>query len=179
MQPDQALDPGVRDLLYQIKFGTNAQRNEAIHSAPMLGAKAIPHLARLMAAWNTPGQYRGAHEAIQRIVLNGYRTGGEQAAVTAELLKLIGRDQPEKLRREALYLLGFANGADSVAAVAALLDDPLLREDARMALERNSAREAESALRLAQRRSDGAWRSALDYSLRRRRTSLKEVGTRR
>ena len=179
MQPDQPLDPAVRDLLYQIKFGTNAQRNEAIYSAPRLGTKAIPHLARVMAAWNTPGQCRGAHEAIKRIVFNGYRAGGEQSAVTAELLKLIAPDSPEKVRREALYLLGFAGGADSVPAVARLLDDSVLREDARMALERNSARDAESALRAAHRRSEGAWRAALDYSLRRRRMSLKEVGTRR
>ncbi len=179
MQPDAPLDPSVRDLLYQIKFGTNVQRNEAIDSAPLLGTKAIPQLARVMAAWKTPGQLRGAHEAIKRIVLNGYRAGGEQSAVTAELLKLIGSDQSEKLRREALYLLGFANSADSVPALAVLLDDPILREDARMALERNSSREAESALRTAQRRSEGRWRSALDYSVRRRRISLKDVGTRR
>ena len=179
MQPDQPIDPAVRDLLYQIKFGTTAQRNEAIDSAPLLGARAISHLARVMAAWNTPGQYRGAHEAIKRIVLNGYRAGGEQPAITAELIRLIGRDQSERVRREALYLLGFAGSAESVAAVAPLLDDPILREDARMALERISARDAESAIRAAHRRADGPWRAALDYSLRRRRTSLRDVGTRR
>jgi len=179
MQPDSPLDPAVRDLLYQIKFGTNVQRNEAIDSAPILGVKAIRHLSRLMAAWKTPGQFRGAHEAIKRIVLNGYRTGGEESAVTAELLKLIESAQSENLRREALYLLGFASSAESVPALAALLDDQVLREDARMALERNASREAESALRTAQRRSDGPWRSALDYSVRRRRVSLKDVGTRR
>ena len=179
MQPDQTMDPAVRDLLYQLKFGSNAQRNEAIQTAPLIGSKAVPHLARLMDKWATPGQFRGAQEAMKRIAMNGYRPRGEENAITGELIKLIGPDQPVSMRREALALLGFAAGTSAVTAITTLLRDSELREDARMALERNPSRSAESALRASAGESSGEWKDALEYSIRRRKTSFKDVGTRR
>jgi HEAT repeat protein len=81
---------------------------------------------------------RTAKRALAKIVRHAARPGATEDrndAVT-ELLKLLDAGQPLMIRREAISLLSEIADDQAVAPLAALLNDPDVREDARVALER-------------------------------------------
>ena len=81
---------------------------------------------------------RTAKRALSKIVRHAGRpgSGDERAAVVAELLRLLDEKQPLMVRREAISMLSEIADDQVVTPLAALLKDPDLREDARVALER-------------------------------------------
>lgn len=81
---------------------------------------------------------RAAKKALAKIVRHAGRPGAgeDRTAAVAELLRLLDAGQPLMIRREAISLLSEIADDQVVAPLAALLNDPDLREDARLALER-------------------------------------------
>lgn len=84
---------------------------------------------------------RAAKRGMWKIVRHAGRpgAGAEKAAVVAELIGLLGDDQPTAVRREVLWMLSEIGGDESVEAIAAMpgiLENRDLREDARCAVER-------------------------------------------
>ena len=81
---------------------------------------------------------RAAKRALSKIVRHAGRPGSgeERAAAVAELLRLLDVKQPLTIRREAISMLSEIADDQVVGPLAALLNDPNLREDARLALER-------------------------------------------
>lgn len=75
---------------------------------------------------------------LWRAVRHAGRPGAPQdkSAVIAELLVLLAKAPPLEARRELLWMLSEIGGDESVGAIAALLADNQLRDDARMALQR-------------------------------------------
>jgi hypothetical protein len=71
----------------------------------------------------------------------------EQQAVLQELLKLTGKDQPVAVRREVIWAISELGGNDAVDAIAVLLADIELREDARMVLQRIPGKKSLEALK--------------------------------
>ncbi len=81
---------------------------------------------------------RAAKRALSKIVRHAGRPGSgeERAAAVSELLRLLDAKRPLTIRREAISMLSEIADDQVVAPLAALLNDPELREDARRALER-------------------------------------------
>jgi hypothetical protein len=110
---------------------------------------------------------RAANRAIQNIVYYAGRPGAktEASAVAAQLLKLLGDDQPLQLRRDVLWMTWQIAGEEAVEPVAALLANAELREDARMALERLPGDRATATLQAALASAPTAEKPALAHSL--------------
>jgi HEAT repeat protein len=86
-----------------------------------------------------------SHRAAKRAMWQIVRTAGdpgrdaERKAVEAELLGLVGGDQPACVRREVFWMLSEIGGDATLAALRdhpEILDDKHLREDARAMVER-------------------------------------------
>jgi hypothetical protein len=92
---------------------------------------------------------RAAKRALSKIVRHAGRPGaaGERTAAINELLRLLDRAHPLIVRREAVSMLSEIADDQAVTPLAALLGDPDLREDARVALERIPSGQSLDALR--------------------------------
>ncbi len=75
---------------------------------------------------------------LWRAVRHAGRPGAEAArsAVVADLIALLAEDASLATRRELVWMLSEIGGDESVGAIATLLADNTLRDDARMALQR-------------------------------------------
>jgi HEAT repeat protein len=92
---------------------------------------------------------RAARRALSKIVRHAGRpgAGSERAAVVNELLRLLDPVHPLMIRREVVSMLSEIADDQAVTPLAALLNDPELREDARVALERIPSGQSLDALR--------------------------------
>jgi HEAT repeat protein len=92
---------------------------------------------------------RAAKRALSKIVRHAGRpgAGSERTAVVNELLRLLEPGQLLMIRREAISMLSEIADDQAVTPLAALLNDPELREDARVALERIPSGQSLDALR--------------------------------
>lgn len=120
------------------------------------------------------GKRRSAQEKLGNLCLAAGRPGAEdeRLALCNLLAPKLGADTPEEARVWLLRQLQLVGRAESVAAVAALLDDktPRIRECARRALQSNSSDEAGAALRAAlDKAPDAAWRIACINAVAQRR----------
>ncbi len=122
-------------------------RAEAWKQAGPLGAAAVGPLAEPLASDN-PEVALSAARALDNIVDHAGRPGAEseQAAVAAELAKLLDSSRPEFVRRTAVRLLALGGTDAEVPAVAALLSEPTLAEDACLTLEEMPGDAATQAL---------------------------------
>ncbi|MBN2311523.1 MAG: hypothetical protein JXR94_21275 [Candidatus Hydrogenedentes bacterium] len=127
----------VSDLIAGISSDQADARIAAMQAAGPVGAPAVVPLGELA---GSPSFFvaKAAQGALATIAAYAGRPGAEseRAAVAAELTKLLDPKYPVATRREVLHQLSLTGGEPEVAAVAALLDDPELQDDARMALER-------------------------------------------
>ena len=120
---------------------TNASadaRAEAWKDAGPVGGAGIAALGKYLADPN-PGITKAARAALTTIVAYAGRPGAaptEAPAVAGELAKLLDKAVPEAARREVLNELSLIGRDAEVPAIAALLSDPVLADDARVALER-------------------------------------------
>ena len=156
-------------LISKIKDKDERVRTEGWLGAGAVGAPAVKPLATVM----TDGDLeiaRAAKRGLWRIVRHVGRPGAddEKKAVVAELIALLGGDQPAPVRREVLWMLSEIGGDESVPSVAALLTDKDLREDARMALQRIPGGASLAALKSALASAGDDFKPNLAQSLRQR-----------
>jgi len=124
-------------LIKRIKDKDDKVRADAWLNAGLVGAPAVTPLAEVMTTGSLEVA-RAAKRALWKIVRHAGRPGAddEKKPVVAELAPLLADDQPLAVRREVLWMLSEIGGDESIDAVAALLSNAELREDARMALQR-------------------------------------------
>jgi hypothetical protein len=161
--------PDVATLLANVSHGDAKARAEAVAAAPLIGWKAIAGLAEVYRKGDPAATHTAAY-CLSRIAHHAARFGAttERAEAATALVPLIKTEQPQRLRIDALYLLGFVGGSSEVSAVAEILGDLILREYARLALERIPGGEADNALQKAWTRAGDDYRSNIEQSLRAR-----------
>lgn len=165
--------------LEQIQSSDADVRYAAWRAAGPQGAAAILPLADLMDG-EDKGVAKAAKGALETIVHYAGRPGAqpEAQAVAVELLQVATSDRSRPTRAEALNWLGFVGDEAVVPGLAKLLEDPEVREDARLALERIPGPESRRALRKALRTAPEDFRPNLEQSLYNRRLTPATVGRR-
>jgi hypothetical protein len=163
-------------LLERIQSKDDNARASARDDAGAVGAKAVAPLAKI-AVEGEQEIARAANRAIQNIVYHAGRPGaeGEAKAVAAELLALLEKDQPVQFHRDLLWMTWQIAGEEAVAPVAAKLNNPKLREDARMALEKLPGDKAVGALKAALAAAPDDFKPNLAHSLRARGVKVPGV----
>lgn len=136
-------------LVTQLLQGPPDVRLDAWMQAGPAGAPAIPALAPLLDA-DDPEVADAALCAMERIAYYAGRPGAdaEAQAVAAALAAVLDPAHPKC--REVLHRLSLVAGDGEVAAIAALLSNPYLAEDARLALLRCGTDAALAALAAAE-----------------------------
>ena len=154
-------------LIEKIQSSDHTERAAARDHAGPVGARAMVPLAKI-AATGELEIARAANRAMQNLVYYAGRPGAEDEAkaVSLELLKLLGDDQPMQLRRDVLWMTWQIADSQAVGPVAELLAIPDLHEDARMALERLPGEEATAALQAALATAADEDKPAIAHSLR-------------
>jgi len=156
-------------LIAKIKDKSDKVRAEAWLSAGEVGAPAVRPLAAVMTDKDLEVA-RAAKRGLWKIVRHIGRpgAGGEKRAVTAELIALLSDNQPTPVRREVLWMLSEIGQNKTVEAVAALLSNSELREDARMVLQRIPGRKSIAALRAGLKAAPRNFKINIAQSLRQR-----------
>jgi hypothetical protein len=159
----------VNRLIRGLRARNDRHRQEALLRAPDAGVAAIAALGTL-AQDEEHDLRRRATRALWAVVRRVGRPGAdaERAEACEALLALLQGARVDMLRRDILAMLSEIAGDREVPALAALLDDSALREDARMALERIPADAARDALAQAFAKAPDAFKPALAQSLRAR-----------
>ena len=165
-----AADPtAVEELITRIKSKDENVRTQAWLTAGKVGVPAIRPLTETMICEDREAAL-AARRALGQIVVNAGRPGaGDEAkAVAAELVAQLRDDRPLQVRREVVWLVSEIGGDDAVGAVASLLGNGELREDARCSLQRIPGEKSLAALRTALESSPEEFRPALAAALRAR-----------
>jgi HEAT repeat protein len=159
----------VDKLIAGIKDKDEQVRTDAWLGAGQVGAPAAKPLAKVMTD-NDMEVARAAKRALWKLVRHAGRpkAGAERKAVEAELVGLLGDDQPVAVRREVLWMLSEIGSGKSVDAIAALLSNEQLREDARMTLQRIPNKKALAALKVALDTAPDNFKLNIAQSLRQR-----------
>jgi HEAT repeat protein len=159
----------VDKLIAGIKDKDEQVRTEAWLGAGQAGAPAAKPLAKAMTD-NDLEVARAAKRALWKLVRHAGRpkAGAERKAVEAELVALLADNQPVSVRREVLWMLSEIAGGKSVNAIAALLSESQLREDARMTLQRIPNKKALAALKAALDTAPDDFKLNIAQSLRQR-----------
>lgn len=170
-------DPTVESLVANIQHGDTKLRYAAVSQATLVGTSAIPPLGKIYGD-DDPAAAKAALEALTSITHHAARPGAKKEAQQAstQLIRLLGKEQPRHVRADAIKLLGCVGGKEASTALATLLADTDIREDARMALERISDSSAESALTRAARTCPADYRPAIDQSLAHRKRKWGTAG---
>lgn len=168
----------LKEFLDQIKSNDVNVSYQASTTAGPMGAQAVMPLAEVMKLdIRTNG--RAATLALQNIVHHAARPGAqtEARAVAEELLRVAAvPTQPRAVRGNCLYLVGFIGSPEAIPALVKLLDDRVIREDARMALERIPGDESLGALRKAAETAPADFRKNLQQSLHNRGLTYSTAG---
>lgn len=164
-----ANDKAVEKLIAGIKDKDANVRTEAWLGAGDVGAAAVKPLAAVMRDSDLEVA-RAAKRALWKIVRHTGRPRArrEKKEVVAELLKLLGDDQPVSIRREVLWMLSEIARGESVGPVAAFLASKELREDARMVLERIPGKPSLKALKAGLETAPDDFKPNIAQSLRKR-----------
>ena len=159
----------VSKLIAGIRDKDEKVRTEAWLGAGQAGAPAAKPLAKAMTD-NDLEVARAAKRALWKLVRHAGRpkAGAERKALEAELVGLLGDDQPVSVRREVLWMLSEIGGRKAIDAIAALLSNEQLREDARMALQRIPSKKALAALKKALDTAPDDFKLNIAQSLRQR-----------
>ncbi|MHC4461657.1 MAG: HEAT repeat domain-containing protein [Planctomycetota bacterium] len=164
----------VNKLIEKIKDKSDSVRAEAWLSAGEVGAPAVKPLAAVMTDKDLEVA-RAAKRGLWKIVRHVGRpgAGNEKRAVVAELISLLNDNQPTPVRREVLWMLSEIGRNKSVEAVAALLSNRELREDARMVLQRIPGRKSIAALRAGLKAAPRDFKINIAQSLRQRGVKVR------
>jgi HEAT repeat protein len=161
-------DTDIQSLIERIKSHDDAISGAAWQSAGPCGAAVVKPLAALMADENFELARKGKR-ALYLVVRHAGRPGaGEECqGVERELIIVLGAG-PSRVRREVVWMLSEIGSAGAVDAMAALLADQELREDARCALTRLPVPNAVTALKATFATAPEDFKYALAESLRQR-----------
>ena len=159
----------VDELIAKIRDKSEKVRGDALLRAGEAGAPAVKPLAKAMDDEDVEVT-RAAKRALWKIVRHAGRPRArdEKRAVAAELIGLLGDGQPTSVRREVLWMLSEIGRSRSVEAIAALLSNKQLREDARMVLQRIPGRRSLAALRAGLKAAPKDFKLNIAQSLRQR-----------
>jgi HEAT repeat protein len=151
-----------------LKNPDDAIRGPATQMAGSRGAPAVKPLIVLMAGADFESA-RAAKRALWWVVRHAGRPGAtaETRAVVDQLLSSLS-GSASTVRRELLWMLSEIANDEAVEAMAALLADKEVREDARCALQRLPGNRATDALRKAFATAPEVFKFALAESLRAR-----------
>jgi HEAT repeat protein len=140
----------LEELVRGIRSGKPEVRTRAWQQAGTVGAPAVKPLARLCTEQNLQVR-RAAKRGLEAIVptVGAPEVQPAKSAVIRELLALLADNQPIALRRDILWLLSEIGSGESVEPITMLLGHRVLREDARMVLERIQPEESLTSLRNA------------------------------
>lgn len=133
-----AADEKTGDFLSRLQDANADIRASACNEAKQAGTKTIVPLCYLMANEN-PDVAKAARETLTAIVHHAARPQGllvSRWAAEGELIKALKVDHPRQVKADILNLLSFVGGDGAATAIAPLLKDPELAEDARLALQR-------------------------------------------
>ena len=157
----------VDQLLARIKGSDDTVRHTAWIDAGRVGSAAVKPLAAVVTHEGLEVA-RAARHALWTIVRHAGRPGAdrERQAVVGELGGLLADGQSLPVRRDALWMLSEICGDESVGAVAALLNNGELREDARMVLERVPGAKSLAALKAGFASAPADFKPNLAQSLR-------------
>jgi len=161
----------VDELITKIKDKDDKVRSAAWLGAGEVGAPAVKPLAAVMSDPASDLEVsRAAKRAMWQIVRHVGRPGAEaeEKPVVAELLALLADGQPAPLRREVLWMLSEIGGDESIDAMAKLLGNRELREDARCSIQRIPGEKSLSALKAAMGEAPDDFKAAIAESLRAR-----------
>ena len=166
---DAGQSDAVKELLAGIKDTDDKVRTQAWLNAGQAGAPAVKALAEVMTDDDLEVA-RAAKRALWKIVRHAGRPRAvkEKRAVEAELVGLLGKDQPVLVRREVIWMLSEIGARSSIKTIARLIANKELREDARMALERIPNKQALQALRYRFKKAPGDFKPNMAQSLRKR-----------
>jgi HEAT repeat protein len=155
------------ELIAGIKSNSAEERTEAWQSAGKVGAPAVKPLAKVMTD-DELEVARAAKRALWQIVRYTGRPGAnqEKRAVEAELVALLGDEQPVAVGAEVLWMLSEIGARRSIKPVAGLLSNKDLREDARMALERIGSQRSVAALKAGFEAAPEDFKTNIAQSLR-------------
>ncbi len=176
-----AADKAVVDtLITNLKNADADVRQKAWLNAGEVGASAVKPLAKLMTA-DALEVGRAAKRGLWQIVRHVGRPGAYAAkkAVAEELTVLAGNGRPASVRREVLWMLSEIGGNEAVTAIASLLSNEKLREDARMVLERIPGAKSLAALKNGLAAAPDDFKLNLAQSLRSRGVSVPGVPCRK
>lgn len=164
------------ELIEEIRGEDAGQRTRAWQAAAAMGTPAIPALAALAQTGGLE-EARAATRGLWAIVRHAGRPGAEteRAATVDALFPLTEASLPSQLRRDAIWMLSELADEDSVAGIAALLEDAEVREDARMALERIPGPAAIAALEAALASAGAEFEGSLAQGLRARGVAVDGV----
>ncbi len=159
----------VDELIAKIRDRSDTVRTDAWRSAGEVGAPAVEPLAAVMQD-ESQEVARAAKRGLWQIVRHSGRPGAEleRNAVCAALNALLSDQQRDSVRREVLWMLSEIGGDETVTAVASLLGNADLREDARMALERIPGDASLQALQAALESAPQDFKINIAQSLRKR-----------
>ena len=166
---DASQGDAVKELLAGIRNSSDEVRTQAWLNAGQAGAAAVKPLAEVMTNDDLEVA-RAAKRALWKIVRHAGRPRAvkEKRAVEKELVGLLGNDQPVPVRREVIWMLSEIGARNSIKAVARLIANKELREDARMALERIPSKQALQALKFRFKKAPEDFKPNLAQSLRKR-----------
>ncbi|HSZ55181.1 MAG TPA: hypothetical protein VK797_05940 [Tepidisphaeraceae bacterium] len=168
----------LKQVLKEIQSQDAGDWYKATQEAGPLGPEAVKPLADLMKLDDrTKG--RAAKLSLQAVVHTAATPGNEEQkkAVAIELLKFASiTSYPRSVRSDLLYWVGMVGGPQQVPGLARLLNDRIIREDARMALERIPGDESLQALQKAAASGPTDFRKNLAQSLHNRALTQETVG---
>jgi hypothetical protein len=165
----EELKSGIQDKNPQV-------RTAAWCAAGELGAAAVAPLAELTHTEDREVA-RAAERGLWTVVRHAGRPGAdaEREAVNEALLALLAEGTPDALRREVLWMVSEIAGDGAVPALAALLENAPLREDARMALQRIPGDASLAALQIALASASEDFKASLAQGLRARGAEVDGV----
>jgi len=162
----------LEELIARIKNSDDKVRAAAWENAGPLGAAAIAPLAAIMIDENIEVG-RAAKNALWKVVRHAGRPGAdsERKAVETALCSLLGNEQEDVVRREALWMLSEIGGEAAVVAIRdipGIVENEALREDARCTLERIPTQSAIDVLQEGLEVAPDDYKAAIAQSLRAR-----------
>jgi HEAT repeat protein len=161
----------VDDLLGALRGDDEPARSLARQFLPREGAAVVPKLLPLLNE-NNPAVRDAAFNVLADIANEVSAPGreAERGSVARQLMELVRAENPGAIKRQGLRLLPIVIPPDAdVSPVAALLDDPKLRERARESLEEMATPRSTRALREQLPKADSKFACALLNSLGRLR----------
>jgi HEAT repeat protein len=171
----------IPEIVAGLKSSKDAQRAAALEAARRLGAAGIQPIAPLLADPETEVR-RAAKRALEPIIHDAGSSGtlGQPAAaVEKALLTSLAQLSDEQARRDLIWFLSEVGRNETVDALAKLLSQPALREDARCALERIPGSASLRALKDGFAQAPEAFKFALAESLRKRGATVAGYPSRR